>query len=450
MIAAQELFPSFTLKQVFSALPTGAEPEQVRQVLGILVSEALECERENVRSMAELIVRRGLEQGEAAIERVVDAAAIAYEGIEIDFDENGRVLDAQSAARAVSKQTGLDIDVRSLTDLEGRQLERSLMDQVRILAQAQIRMRVLVQVAQRVQIGELDVDPKLLTEASNQDLVFVVLDMVDNLLQDRTKRIAAEVDQDIRTQIRRPADCTEASLLNMIHELRFGARSGYDKQHRRVSKRVERFQFSSWAARQVAGWERDQLEQAILDHLQDAIDAWANAWGQLEFQRIGARAVAELDQETRDGLKALLGEARFEELVNVRVTDLASQDAEAVLDYLGERVLFNVQRQLMLEITGSLWVEYLTSIDLLRQGIGLQSYAQKDPLAEYKVRAFEMFQSLLQSIQSQIVIAMFTYRPRDLAQVRVGVNRKKAKSPSVSPQDSKKRSRSRKRRKRRR
>jgi preprotein translocase subunit SecA len=70
---------------------------------------------------------------------------------------------------------------------------------------------------------------------------------------------------------------------------------------------------------------------------------------------------------------------------------------------------------------------------VLRQGIGLQSYAQKDPLAEYKVRAYEVFQDLLKAIRSDIVTAMFIYRPRDLSQVRVGVDRKK-REPVLSAQ----------------
>ena len=110
--------------------------------------------------------------------------------------------------------------------------------------------------------------------------------------------------------------------------------------------------------------------------------------------------------------------------------------AEVVRRYLGERVLFNVQRQLMLDITSRYWVEHLTEMEVLRQGIGLQSYAQKDPLAEYKVRAYEMFQDLLRAIQSDVVTAMFTYRPRDLAQVRVGIERRSQGAPTSQTQDS--------------
>jgi preprotein translocase subunit SecA len=115
----------------------------------------------------------------------------------------------------------------------------------------------------------------------------------------------------------------------------------------------------------------------------------------------------------------------------VRVLDLQQADRQALGRYLGKRVLFNVQRQLMLDTTSRYWVEHLTEIEILRQGIGLQSYAQKDPLAQYKIRAYEMFQDLLRAIQGDVVTGMFTYRPRDLSQVRVGVERRKRPASST-------------------
>jgi preprotein translocase subunit SecA len=146
------------------------------------------------------------------------------------------------------------------------------------------------------------------------------------------------------------------------------------------------------------------------------------------MKRIGANLVADLDQETQTELARILGQEQFSALSNTRVSDLSAADAEHVCRYLGERVLFNVQRQLMLDITSRYWVEHLTAMEVLRQGIGLQSYAQKDPLAEYRVRAYDMFQELLRAIQSEVATAMFTYRPRDLSQIRVGVERKPARS----------------------
>jgi preprotein translocase subunit SecA len=113
--------------------------------------------------------------------------------------------------------------------------------------------------------------------------------------------------------------------------------------------------------------------------------------------------------------------------------------------FLGRQVMLNVQRQLMLDITTRYWVEHLTEMEVLRQGIGLQSYAQRDPLAEYKVRAYEMFQELLLAIQADLVAAMFTYRPRDLSQVRVRLDRKRETSQTPGSVNSRGRRRKRRR-----
>ncbi len=415
--ASGRLVPSFVLKQAALSLPERVSPE----ALQTLVDEALESERRHIYRLIESLVRRGLDQVAGGIRRVLDTASIAYEGIEMEAEQEGRALDALTAARAVARQTGLKVDDGPLRGLEGRKLERALMAQVEVLARVQMRMRIIAQAAQRVHIDRLNIDADLLAEGENQDLAHVLLTAVDNLLQDEVKRRSAEAKKDIQARWSPAVD--ESSLLNLAHQVRFATRSGFDKKHRKVSQNVERFRYTAWVAERVSTWERERLEKAVLDHLCAAIAARADAWGLAEFQRIGARAVADLDRETQTGLARVWGAERLGELADSRVSDLPAQDAQAMRQYLGERMLFNVQRRLMLESTSRLWVEYLTSIEVLRQGIGLQSYAQKDPLAEYKVRAFEMFQALLQSIQSQIVTAMFTYQPPSLA--GVGVERKK-------------------------
>jgi len=69
----------------------------------------------------------------------------------------------------------------------------------------------------------------------------------------------------------------------------------------------------------------------------------------------------------------------------------------------GEEIMRSVERSLMLQVIDRKWVAYLTQMDHLREGIGLQSYAQVDPLIEYKQQAFGAFQELTDEIQREIV-----------------------------------------------
>jgi len=66
-----------------------------------------------------------------------------------------------------------------------------------------------------------------------------------------------------------------------------------------------------------------------------------------------------------------------------------------------------LERLIMLRIIDNYWVEHLTEMDYMRTGIGLQAVAQRDPLVAYKREAHGMFESLMESIQHDIVHTIF-------------------------------------------
>jgi len=69
---------------------------------------------------------------------------------------------------------------------------------------------------------------------------------------------------------------------------------------------------------------------------------------------------------------------------------------------LGDELLPQIVRWVSLNVIDNYWMEHLTILDDLRQGIGLRGYAQKDPLVEYKNEAFTMFELLVQNIDREI------------------------------------------------
>jgi preprotein translocase subunit SecA len=77
-------------------------------------------------------------------------------------------------------------------------------------------------------------------------------------------------------------------------------------------------------------------------------------------------------------------------------------------------VLNEVHRQLLLSATTELWVDYLTRIEALRVSIGLEAYAQRDPLVQYKGRASEMFTQLVEDIRGLVIGRVFAYQPRPI------------------------------------
>src|SRR5213078_5281832 len=73
----------------------------------------------------------------------------------------------------------------------------------------------------------------------------------------------------------------------------------------------------------------------------------------------------------------------------------------------GEESLRAYERYIMLNIIDSQWKDHLLSIDQVKQGIGLVGYGQKDPLVEYKKQSFDMFQDMLDRIDTNTTKALF-------------------------------------------
>lgn len=90
-----------------------------------------------------------------------------------------------------------------------------------------------------------------------------------------------------------------------------------------------------------------------------------------------------------------------------RLIDTADQAYEAKEQQLGEPLMRHIERLVLLRVIDTLWVEHLTTIEDLREGIGLVAYGQKDPLVEYKSRAYELFQNLTDTIQHDVVHTIY-------------------------------------------
>ena len=65
-----------------------------------------------------------------------------------------------------------------------------------------------------------------------------------------------------------------------------------------------------------------------------------------------------------------------------------------------------VERVILLKVIDSKWMNHIDDMDQLRQSIGLQSYAQKDPVVQYKFLGYEMFEEMTKNIRHDTVGAL--------------------------------------------
>ena len=70
---------------------------------------------------------------------------------------------------------------------------------------------------------------------------------------------------------------------------------------------------------------------------------------------------------------------------------------------IGSELMRELENLVMLKVVDNHWMEHLDSMDLLREGVGLRAYGQKDPLVEYKFEAYDMFEAMIGAIQDDVV-----------------------------------------------
>jgi preprotein translocase subunit SecA len=108
-----------------------------------------------------------------------------------------------------------------------------------------------------------------------------------------------------------------------------------------------------------------------------------------------------------DETKGLLESSRSADEIEAAVLDDAEEaydrrEAEITPDNM--RLL---ERLLLLQTIDRLWVEHLTAMDEMRQGIGLQAYGNQDPLVSYKREAHDMWEQLLENISNTVARAIY-------------------------------------------
>jgi preprotein translocase subunit SecA len=190
------------------------------------------------------------------------------------------------------------------------------------------------------------------------------------------------------------------------------AQSTVEQRNGEIRKNVLKYDEVMNEQRKVIYQRRDQildgvdLKSAAMEYLAEAVDSL-----------IESHCVSEADDEwDLDGLAKELRtywptEMSPSELARSKSTDqmydLVMADASAFYERreseLGEKVMRDVERQVMLRIIDQRWREHLEEMDYLQEGINLRAMGQKDPLAEWQREGYEMFGSMMKGIAQDFV-----------------------------------------------
>ncbi len=157
-----------------------------------------------------------------------------------------------------------------------------------------------------------------------------------------------------------------------------------------VENEIEQIVFFHTGAEDPTLWNLEEVAKAINALLPAEFDS-APQLKDFQAAPSGKQAMAEIRTQ----------------IINVCM-DLANKAYAKIEDSVGDKAIMSqIEKGILLRSYDDLWIEHLDAIDHLRRGIGLQGYAQHDPLVEYKREAYRMFNELNALINKQVAHAIF-------------------------------------------
>ncbi|MFZ0750891.1 MAG: SEC-C metal-binding domain-containing protein, partial [Pyrinomonadaceae bacterium] len=171
------------------------------------------------------------------------------------------------------------------------------------------------------------------------------------------------------------------------------------------------------------GVARDLLSDLTTKYLD--LDASPDTWD-IENYKVQIHTVYALDRE--------LEEIDFENSAPQEIADFLWEKLKVKYaekeKQIGDEAMRTYERIIMLNIIDAQWKDHLLALDHLKQGIGLVGYGQKDPLVEYKKESFDMFQAMLDRIDTTTIRSLFNLQvvaeesPEEIQRRRLAARRR--------------------------
>jgi len=408
-------YPSYLVAVLASQLGDAQDAEALKQGLLGIARGSLDAHRAHLRKAIDEQFERALERLDDQVRQRSDTAEMAVEAAIMEAEESGGEVDPRQLIAAVEQSAGLRIqlDQETLNRIQGDPY--AFLRQIPDLVEASMGLRLWIGLIQTIErrIGEsLGLEPKLARAVDWDKAEEELMGAFERIWGQRSERILQEVASDLEAALRKAERIDKALKIRLLVQMSYGQQTFFDKRtHQRRSVLVARLTYPFYAAGFIAGREPEALAAEVLAHLEGAQAVIERAIGEAEFARLQGSRLSELEEPLQAYLRSNLGPEAFDEFAEAgSLGSLPEPAQESLIAALGGRLLTRAYRELFLSVADQLWVDYLTQMEALRTSIGLEAYGQRDPLVQYKSRAFDLFESLSTSIRAGVVSRMFRLR----------------------------------------
>ncbi len=452
--------PSFSLRlignEVLNQVGEDASVDDIREVLLKTARETLEAEAEHLLKNVRTLLEKTEDNAQQVTSDRLDALDTYFEGLGMGGGEEGEpVRRPQEILEEVSGLLGTPL---RLTSDEMRKLpegdenvKQAISDQVKKTVKALAVSRTINAIEMRLD-ESLNMRPAQLIDLDWDEINDGLYRSVEGIVDARTNNLLAangSIVQNLDGAFSRNqnADLSLSErIIDLLIVMSTGTRMAIDaRTHQKVMKTVRVLNYIFPAARLIQDVPAKEITARILEHLEEIRRNLEKVWGKIEFERFRLAGVPlqQLDGKIKVMLREEFGESDFSTLESKHPDELTREQQAILTVTLGTRIQNEIYRHILVSVFSEHWVEYLTKVDALRVSIGMEAFAQRDPLVQYKSEAAGMFKQLLSDIRAGVISKMFLFQPR-----RAGTNAEKtiaqpsdpiaANNPAVQPGSSKK------------
>ena len=132
------------------------------------------------------------------------------------------------------------------------------------------------------------------------------------------------------------------------------------------------------------------------------------------------------------------GDLKIEEIedmsreeVEDKLKTMAHETYNAREESIGSPMMRELEKAVMLKVVDSKWMEHLDDMDMLKEGISLRSYGQRNPIVEYKVEAFDIFEEMQQAMMETIILYLYHIQIRFTTDPEEGAHLEKPEAPAA-------------------
>lgn len=452
LVVGRSFFPSYTIRlladHIFNQYQqtqggfNGIPVVDVHKAMLDIVRESLTTEENHLLNALRSLLDQAEERLNSQLKERLEGVDTFFEGLSLEEEGEPQsprqLLDELSAVTRIPLR--LSNEQTRLLREDPREVKDDVLQQVESAIISQTITRLVGSVERRLE-DSLMLDTAQLAEIEWDEMADRLLEAVQGVFNKRRERLVGaddnqggQIGHDLDVAMERVQGLIGMNdIIGLLMMMPQGSRTTFDKKtHRRRQLQTQRLTYIYYASQFIDEEQPDAVAQQVLDHLEKAQANLHRTWGFTEWSRLANSSISEMDPLTQKGFASVLGEETYQQVFQLPLNALNAQQRETLITELGRQALTEVYRQLLLAVITELWVDYLTQMEALRVSIGLEAYGQRDPLVQYKNRAFELFQELLSNMRMGVVTRMFTFRPRDLSAVQTSVTR--SETPKIADQ----------------